>query len=43
MFLHAYQITFTHPETGKPMTLKRTLAGRMRPFLGKLGASEDLT
>ncbi len=25
MFLHAYQITFTHPETGKPITIKAPL------------------
>ncbi len=39
MFLHAYKITFTHPETGKPMTLQRALACGMRPFLVKLRAS----
>ena len=26
MFLHAHQITFTHPETGQPMTIRAPLA-----------------
>jgi 23S rRNA pseudouridine955/2504/2580 synthase len=25
MFLHAHQITFSHPESGKPVTLKAPL------------------
>lgn len=33
MFLHAYQITFTHPETGKPVTLKAALAPACENFL----------
>jgi 23S rRNA pseudouridine955/2504/2580 synthase len=37
MFLHAYQITFTHPETGKPVTLKAPLAPECERFLKTLG------
>jgi len=37
MFLHAYQITFTHPETGKPMTLKAPLPPECERFLVSLG------
>ncbi|MEO8600545.1 MAG: RluA family pseudouridine synthase [bacterium] len=33
MFLHAHQITFTHPETGKPVTLKVALAPACENFL----------
>ena len=37
MFLHAHQITFTHPETGKPMTLNAPLPGECERFLVSLG------
>lgn len=37
MFLHAYQITFTHPESGKIMTLKAPLAPECERFLLSLG------
>lgn len=37
MFLHAYQITFTHPETGKPVTLQAPLAPECERFLKTLG------
>jgi 23S rRNA pseudouridine955/2504/2580 synthase len=37
MFLHAYQITFTHPESGKPMTLKAPLPPECERFLVSLG------
>jgi 23S rRNA pseudouridine955/2504/2580 synthase len=37
MFLHAHQITFTHPETGKPMTINAPLAGDCERFLLSLG------
>jgi 23S rRNA pseudouridine955/2504/2580 synthase len=37
MFLHAHQITFTHPESGKPMTLKAPLAPECVRFLISLG------
>jgi 23S rRNA pseudouridine955/2504/2580 synthase len=37
MFLHAHQITFTHPESGKPMTLKAPLPGECERFLLSLG------
>jgi 23S rRNA pseudouridine955/2504/2580 synthase len=37
MFLHAHQITFTHPESGKPMTLKAPLPGECERFLVSLG------
>ncbi|SFV12140.1 RluA family pseudouridine synthase [Pseudoduganella namucuonensis] len=37
MFLHAHQITFTHPETGKSMTLKAPLAAECERFLVSLG------
>jgi 23S rRNA pseudouridine955/2504/2580 synthase len=33
MFLHAHQITFIHPETGKPVTLKAPLAPECENFL----------
>ena len=41
MFLHAHQITFTHPETGKQVTINAAFTGRMRAFLGKLGQTAD--
>jgi 23S rRNA pseudouridine955/2504/2580 synthase len=37
MFLHAYQITFTHPDTGKQMTLKAPLPAELDRFLVSLG------
>ncbi|MBC7684068.1 MAG: RluA family pseudouridine synthase [Bdellovibrionales bacterium] len=37
MFLHAHQITFTHPETGNQMTIKAPLAGECERFLLSLG------
>ena len=36
MFLHAYQITFTHPESGKPVTLKAPLPPECERFLKSL-------
>ncbi len=37
MFLHAHQITFTHPETGESMTLKAPLPAECERFLVSLG------
>ena len=37
MFLHAHQITFTHPESGKQMTLNATLPPECERFLVSLG------
>jgi 23S rRNA pseudouridine955/2504/2580 synthase len=37
MFLHAYQITFLHPESGQPVTLKAPLAAECERFLTSLG------
>ncbi len=37
MFLHAHQITFTHPESGKPVTLKVPLPAECADFLNSLG------
>jgi 23S rRNA pseudouridine955/2504/2580 synthase len=37
MFLHAYRITFQHPETGKPMTLTAPLPPECERFLVSLG------
>jgi 23S rRNA pseudouridine955/2504/2580 synthase len=37
MFLHAWQITFQHPETGKPMTLQAPLPAECERFLVSLG------
>lgn len=37
MFLHAWQITFTHPDTGKPVTLQAPLAKECEQFLKSLG------
>jgi 23S rRNA pseudouridine955/2504/2580 synthase len=39
MFLHAYQLTFTHPETAKPVTLKAELPAECEQFLNSLVAS----
>ncbi|UGQ49269.1 RluA family pseudouridine synthase [Massilia endophytica] len=41
MFLHAHQITFTHPESGKKMTLKAPLAPECEKFLVSLGKPLD--
>lgn len=37
MFLHAHQITFTHPESGRQMTLKAPLPAECERFLVSLG------
>lgn len=37
MFLHAHQITFTHPDSGKIMTLNAPLAAECERFLVSLG------
>lgn len=39
MFLHACQLTFTHPDTGKPITLKAELPPECAQFLKSLSAS----
>jgi 23S rRNA pseudouridine955/2504/2580 synthase len=39
MFLHAYQLTFTHPETAKPVMLKAELPAECEQFLNSLVAS----
>ena len=36
MFLHAHQITFTHPESGKPVTLNAPLPPECEKFLKSL-------
>jgi 23S rRNA pseudouridine955/2504/2580 synthase len=42
MFLHAYQITFLHPETGQPMTLQAPLPPECQRFLVSLGAGQEV-
>jgi 23S rRNA pseudouridine955/2504/2580 synthase len=42
MFLHAYQITFQHPDTGKPLTLKAPLPPECERFLVSLGPAQDV-
>lgn len=37
MFLHAYQITFTHPDTGQPLSLGAPLPAECDRFLVSLG------
>jgi 23S rRNA pseudouridine955/2504/2580 synthase len=37
MFLHAHQITFTHPDSGKEMTLRAPLPAECERFLVSLG------
>jgi len=37
MFLHAHQITFAHPESGKPMTVSAPLPAECERFLLSLG------
>ena len=39
MFLHACQLTFAHPDTGKPVTLKASLPPECEQFLRSLGNS----
>lgn len=41
MFLHAYQITFLHPETGNPVTLKAPLPPECEQFLKSLNNSDS--
>jgi 23S rRNA pseudouridine955/2504/2580 synthase len=36
MFLHAHQLTFAHPETGKPVTVKAALPPECEQFLKSL-------
>ena len=36
MFLHAHQITFTHPDTGQPMTVNAALPKECEQFLNSL-------
>jgi len=38
MFLHAHQITFTHPDSGERMTLRAPMPGECERFLTSLGA-----
>ena len=38
MFLHAYRITFVHPETGKPLTITAPLPDECRGYLKTLAA-----
>jgi 23S rRNA pseudouridine955/2504/2580 synthase len=40
MFLHAYRITFRHPEHGKPVTLEAPLAKECELFLKSLGQAK---
>ncbi|WP_447123688.1 RluA family pseudouridine synthase [Glaciimonas sp. GG7] len=42
MFLHAYQITFTHPESGKAVTLKAKLPPECERFLKSLPQTSAL-
>jgi len=39
MFLHAHQITFTHPDTGKQMTVNAVLPSECEQFLSSLSDS----
>ncbi|QGZ39281.1 23S rRNA pseudouridine955/2504/2580 synthase [Pseudoduganella flava] len=41
MFLHAHQITFQHPETGKILTLNAPLAPECEKFLVSLGQPQN--
>ncbi|QBI04830.1 23S rRNA pseudouridine(955/2504/2580) synthase RluC [Pseudoduganella albidiflava] len=41
MFLHAHQITFRHPESGKIMTLNAPLAPECEKFLVSLGQPDN--
>jgi 23S rRNA pseudouridine955/2504/2580 synthase len=40
MFLHAYQLSFVHPDTGKTMTLKAPLPPECERFLKSLEKSQ---
>jgi 23S rRNA pseudouridine955/2504/2580 synthase len=42
MFLHAWQITFQHPDTGKPMTLQAALPPECERFLVSLGPAQEV-
>ena len=42
MFLHAHQITFIHPDTGKSMTINAPLPGECERFLVSLGKPENV-
>ncbi|TFW16763.1 RluA family pseudouridine synthase [Massilia arenosa] len=39
MFLHAHKITFTHPDTGKPVTVSAPLPAECERFLVSLGGA----
>jgi 23S rRNA pseudouridine955/2504/2580 synthase len=39
MFLHAHQLTFTHPESGKAMTLQAKLPEDCQRFINSLPAA----
>ena len=41
MFLHAYRITFIHPDTGKPMTITAPLPRECSGYLNALEAGSD--
>jgi 23S rRNA pseudouridine955/2504/2580 synthase len=41
MFLHAWQITFAHPESGQPLTLQAPLAPECQRFLVSLGPAAE--
>jgi len=43
MFLHAYRITFRHPETGEPLTLTAPLPAECERFLVSLGRTMNVT
>ena len=43
MFLHAHQITFTHPETGKQQTINAPLPPECDRFLVSLGKPVNIT
>jgi 23S rRNA pseudouridine955/2504/2580 synthase len=43
MFLHAYRITFQHPETGQPLTLTAPLPPECERFLVSLGQATNET
>jgi 23S rRNA pseudouridine955/2504/2580 synthase len=39
MFLHAHQIAFIHPESGKPVTLNSPMPAECERFLKSLPAA----
>jgi 23S rRNA pseudouridine955/2504/2580 synthase len=41
MFLHAWQITFAHPDTGQPLTLRAPLPPECERFLVSLGPATE--